>query len=418
MLTGAHNAQAAATAAALCKELDLLPEDVAQPVHMRELQRRLVRTGQFIPGYALTELNDLARTAQVSATTSLDPAIGLAPERARDAWKARGEQVEYIIEHAKESHIPVSQDSIPSHGVYQRSVVPEFASRFPVTPVIEPFTRPVAVMVPVETGPFGEIVVHADVLESTTLTAELRVSEKPTNHTPEVILETKTVPVSRGADQSIRIGFTGQISERCYAYVVFRPNEYIALRTIPHWITGMFLLEQTGEQFPPIEWGLDSFEIWTPPRRPGGRAVAFGLSNTSYGDNSPFAPENVVNGIQRPAIWPNAWVADPSDPAPEITLEWSERKSIGCVEIVFDTDYNHPMETVVRGHPEAEMPMCVRAFELKDDSGHVIAGESSWYQSLWKIHLSDAISTTRLSLAITAMNGDAPAAVFAIRVYA
>jgi hypothetical protein len=366
----------------------------------------------------LTESDDLAGTAKVSATTSLDPANGLAPERARDAWKARGELVEEIIEHAEEGHMLVSRGSIPSHGVYQRSVVPEFTSRFPLTPAIEPLTRPVAVMVPVEPGPFGEIVVHADVLDSTTLSAELRVSEKPTNHTPEVILETKTVPVSRGADQSIRIDFTGQISERCYAYVVFHPNEYIALRTMPCWITGMFILEQTGEQFPPAEWGLDSFEIWTPPRRPGGRPVAFGLPNTSYRKNSPFAPDNVVNGIQRPGIWPNVWVADPSDPAPEITLEWSEKQSIGCVEIVFDTDYNHPMETVVRGHPEAEMPMCVRAFQLKDDSGNVIAEESSWYQSLWKIHLSESISTTRLSLTISAMNGDAPAAVFAIRVYA
>ena len=85
-----------------------------------------------------------------------------------------------------------------------------------------------------------------------------------------------------------------------------------------------------------------------------------------------FAAANVVNGIARPVSQPNAWVADLADPSPRLTLTWPTAQTIGRIELSFDADFDHPAESVLMGHPEAEMPFCVRSYRIWDDTGHVV----------------------------------------------
>ena len=62
----------AATAAVLCHERGCDPTDLQhQDGAFAEIQRRLLRMGQHIPGVVLTEDNDLAREATISASSSL-----------------------------------------------------------------------------------------------------------------------------------------------------------------------------------------------------------------------------------------------------------------------------------------------------------------------------------------------------------
>src|SRR5207302_1638946 len=86
-----------------------------------------------------------------------------------------------------------------------------------------------------------------------------------------------------------------------------------------------------------------------------------------------FSPSNVTNGVARPTSQPNAWVADPTDPSPSLTLRWKAPQTISRIELSFDTDFDHPMETTLLGHPERVSPFCVKAFTILDGSGRELA---------------------------------------------
>ena len=70
MMTCAHNAQAVGMAAAMCAEGGLCPRDLTESTQMQVLQRRLLRSGQFIPHLSLPEDGeDLATSASLSVSS-------------------------------------------------------------------------------------------------------------------------------------------------------------------------------------------------------------------------------------------------------------------------------------------------------------------------------------------------------------
>jgi hypothetical protein len=110
-------------------------------------------------------------------------------------------------------------------------------------------------------------------------------------------------------------------------------------------------------------------------------------------------------------------VADFDDKEPTLTFNWDTPKSISRVELFFDTDYDHPMESVLMGHPEREMPFCLRDYRLRA-GGEVIFEKRGNHQTRNTIQLEKPVNTNELSIEILAMNGEAPAAVFEVRCYA
>ncbi len=130
-----------------------------------------------------------------------------------------------------------------------------------------------------------------------------------------------------------------------------------------------------------------------------------------------FGPEQVKSGYQRPLFQSNCWVPDLDDPGPEITLEWNRSVTLAEVHIVFDTDPDHAMESVLRGHPESDMPFCVRSYELRDERGDVIASESENFQTLRRIQFTRPCVTSRLTIRILSTWGDSPGAIYDVRCY-
>lgn len=130
-----------------------------------------------------------------------------------------------------------------------------------------------------------------------------------------------------------------------------------------------------------------------------------------------FCARNVVNGVARPADGPNAWVAAVDDAAPALTLEWASPQSIGRIELVFDTDFDHPMESVLMGHPERDMPFCVKDYRILDSRGAVVAERRGNHQTRNSVTLPEPVTTTRLQIEILSTHG-APAALFEVRCYA
>lgn len=386
MATCAHGGQVVGLAAAQCARKKLNPRDLLAAPCMEQLQRDLLRIGQFIPDVALDDPDDLARTATITASSELKLA----------ALEASGETL-------------------------------LLASSW-------------GMMLPVLPGPMPRVEFTVDVTESTTLRAELRVSGKSGNHTPDVTLSALDVKLGAGDGQKLALNFKEPISEPCYAFVCLIKNEAVAVHLSDQRVTGVLAVCHNGNkavaksstQMPPPDCGIDTFEFWTPARRPAGKNFALRIEPPL----EVFGAANLKNGFSRPTNQPNAWVADFSHEQPLVRLAWERPQRIARIEISFDTDFDHPMESVLMGHPERVMPFCVRdvvvaqsanvavtaggrgaAVRNASDTERLVFQISENHQSRQVIRLAQPVTTDSLELRLLAPAGNVPAALFEVRCY-
>ena len=387
MATCAHGGQAAGMAAALCLRDQVTPRDLLEPVRMKELQQRLLRSGQFIPGVAAMDPADLAQNAKVSATSEL-----------------------------------------------ALSVLPPCGETLPLTDSW-------AVMLPVSAGRMPKVGITLDVAAPATLRAELRISGKPDNHTPEMVLKVLEIPLAAGDKQHVSLDFVSLIDEPRFAFVCLIRNENISVHLSDQRLTGVLALCQTGNkavaksniQSPPPDIGIDTFEFWTPKRRPLGKNPALRIEPAIRA----FGAANLTNGSTRPTRAANAWVADFAHEQPVIRLAWDTPQTIAVMEIDFDTDFDHPMESVLMGHPERDMPFCIRDIRITaSETGHepgspghatvatrhqtgqkVIAEIIDNHQTRRVVRLDTPVTTDYLEIHVLTPSVHAPAALFAVRCF-
>jgi len=366
MGTSAHSAQAVGLAAVICKRNSLFPAEIYSKGTMPLLQRDLLRIGQYIPGLSLTDEEDLVRQAVISASSEL------------------------LL-----TELPEDKD-------------------------LQPLDVSAAQMVPLAKGRVGSFVFHAHAGVETTLMVEFRISGKKDNHTPDVTVARKAIPIHPGRN-CLRLDFDAVMTDAAYGFVIFLKNPEIRLYSTSKRVTGLLSLFNTvneavsnyGRQTPPDDIGMEEFEFWCPQRRPGGRNIAF---KYPWGIRA-FGVDNLTNGIDRPVAHPNAWVADWNDATPRLTIAWSEPKTIGRIELMFDTDYDHPMESVLMGHPESVMPFCIRNYMIMDDKGRVVHAKKENYQTKNTITFERPLITASLILQVEHPSANIPAAVFSIRCY-
>jgi len=367
MATCAHIGQAVGAAAAVCRRHGALPRALLDAPRMSELQRDLLRTGQHIPGVRLQDADDLARQAKIVASSELRLA------------------------------------ALPPDGP------------------LRSLNHAVAMLLPVVAGTRIVMKVLADVSSEANLRVELRQSARIDNHTPDVTLESKAIALAGGNGQEVRIEFSHTFTDERYAFVCFFGTEAIALRCSEHRLTGLLALThqvnlavaKSAVQSPPADIGVDTFEFWQPQRRPGGHNLAFHLETPL----AAFSPVNVTNGLARPTHQANVWVADFADPAPTLMLEWSQPQTLTRIELMFDPDYDHPLESVLMGHPERRMPFCVERYRVLDEHGHLLAQCDDNHQARKVITLAQPVSTRSLRIELTAPAANVPAALFEVRCY-
>jgi FAD dependent oxidoreductase len=367
MATCAHGAQAVAIAAVLCRRYGLVPRDLLAADRMSELQRQLLRSGQFIPGVALNDPGDLAARSIVSASSTL-----------------------------RLAQLSPGADRLPLEDAW-------------------------AMMLPVPPGPMPAVTLWLDVAESTELSAELRVSSKPGNHTPDVVLARLDLSLKTGANQTITLRFDATIDVSRYAFVCVMANAQVTARLSDRRITGVLAVTQkfnravakSSRQEPPANSGIESFEFWIPQRRPGGKNLACRIDPPLQA----FEPDNVVNGYARPTAQSNAWVATPDDKNPTLVLSWPEPVVLGSVELGFDTDFDHPLETVLIANPETVPPACISALIITDDTGQVVGEVRDNHLSMVAVRFAAPVRTRRLTFAFTPLAAGAPVALFRVSCY-
>ena len=387
MATCAHGGQAVGMAAAICAKKKLRPRDLLAAPLMKELQRKLLSIGQYIPGVALEDENDLAHTAKISATSEL-----------------------------KLAQFAPSGETMPLDAAW-------------------------AMLLPVQPGAMPSVEFLLDVSAPTTVRAELRVSSKADNHTPDVTLTTQEIKLPAGTRLKLPLKFDAQIDAPCYAFVCLMANPDVAVHLSDQRVTGLLAVTQkfnravakSPRQEPPPGSGIDSFEFWIPQRRPAGKNLAVKIEPPL----EVFGAANLTNGFGRPTNQPNAWVADFSHEQPVISLTWDKPQTIARIELSFDSDFDHPMESVLMGHPERVMPFCVREVTVavpakvlavaghqnsngsnSSDTERLIFEITENHQSRQVIHLKTPVTTEALELRLVAPGANVPAALFEIRCFA
>jgi hypothetical protein len=367
MATCAHNAQAVGMAAALCRRHDLLPAEAAAPPWIEVLQRELTRSGQYIPGYRLDDPDDLASRAVVSASSRL------------------------------------KLTELPSDG----TTLPLVESR--------------AMLLPMVSGPVPAMTFRVCASAPTQLKFELRAAIEPGCFTPEVVLARKTVDLPEAGDRTVRIDFAAALDRPQYVFACLMANPLVSVYTSKRLVTGVTSLVNRGRkevtagavQSPPAGSGIETFEFWRPLPLPEGRNLALQLVPAL----DVFDPDQLVNGVARPTTAPNAWVADIVDAAPTLTIRWNNPQKIGRIELVFDTNLDDPLFSVLFGRAENVVPQCVRRFRVFDGRRRLLHECAENHQTRVTVKLPDPIETDVLQIELTAPAENMPAALFEVRCY-
>lgn len=366
MATGAAVGQAVGTAAAICIQQHLNPRALGQPHEIQQLQQTLLTSGVFLPGVHRSSKNDLVQSAEVKAS----------------------------------SYLPFS--GFTHHGEWMS------------------LDSSVAQMVPCHKGAIPGLSIELKCRQATSITLQLRVSEKRSNYTPEIILIEKSIALNEGV-QKVYIDAAQELEEDQYVYLVLLRNEHVQVPLTNTRVTGILSLfnhinpavSNFGKQDPKEDIGVEAFEFWCPKRRPDGKNLAFSMTQSV----DLFSVSSLRNGVDRPYVVPNAWVADLNDADPRISIKWPEQQIIKTIEICFDNDFDHPMESVLMGHPEHEMPFCVKDISIKDDKNEVVVHLQQNHQTVCHIQLERPIKTNALTINLKHPHPAVPAALFAIRCF-
>lgn len=343
----------------------LNPRDILEKGFITDLQHELLKSGQHIPKLVLHDDTDLVQ--QGSLTVSSTFALGCL-------------SADFVL----------------------------------------PLDISVAQMLPLQEGKLPAITFDLEAKNDTVLDVELRISGKTGNFTPDVSLEKYAVAVKKGRE-TVRVAFSAHIKERAYAFIILHKNRDVELYRSSLRVTGILstfnlvnkAVSNYGEQVPPEDIGMDEFEFWCPQRRPGGHNVAMKIDPPLH----PFGKEHIKTGVYRPTTTPNAWVADLNDAEPCVKISWEKPREISRIELFFDTDYDHPMESVLMGHPESVMPFCVRNYKILDDKGEVVFEKTGNYQTINRVDLKTTVITRELTITMEHPSRDVPAALFAVRCY-
>lgn len=366
MATCGYLAQAVAVAAKICLERDMLPAQVYSGGHVSDLQQRLMRLGQHIPGLSLLDPGDLAHFARISASSTL------------------------------------------------------LLSELPAGKKLLQLNMGTAQLLPLAAGEVPSFVLHAKALRSTSLRLRLMGSEKPGNFTPELRLCELTMELVPGYNR-LEVDFPVEVARAGYYFLVLEENPLVSVHCSDMRLTGILSAFNTvnravsnfGRQTPPEDIGVEGFEFWCPARRPGGENLAMEISPAL----ECFSVANLRSGVERPVDGPNAWVASPSDESPQLVLEWDSPVNISRIELMLDPDYDHPMESVLMGHPEEVMPFCVRDYSIFDGDGNLLFERHGNYQGRNVIQLDAPVTLSRLVLRLSHPSAQVPASVFALRCY-
>lgn len=366
MATCGSIGQAVGTAAVLSLKKGMTPSEIVKSNSIDELQQLLIKNGVYLPSVKRKDAENLVQKAIIKTSSEL------------------------LFSEFKDENIQKTLESS------------------------------VAQMVPLQKGPIPQFSINITSEEDTILEIEFRISKSLKNYTPEIVLAKKSFDIKTGYNL-IDISFNVLIEEDAYGYLILLQNSKIKVHYTNQRITGILSLfnhknlavSNNGIQEPKEDIGVDTFEFWTPKRRPDGQNIAFKISSPL----SCFSSQNLINGIDRPTNSPNAWVADFNDQNPTVHIVWDQEQVVNTIELCFDSDFDHPMESVLMGHPERVMPFCIRKYSIENEFGDILYEKENNYHTRNIIRLNSSVKTKSLFFKFQRSHSNIPLSLFSIRCF-
>lgn len=366
MSTTALIGQAAGTAAAHAIYNNIAVGKLAA-LDVETIQQRLLRDGCFLPNYKNKDSKDIALSAQVSASSSAKE-YGACPEskgfhKGLHIWKDQPQYMDTVLNTRRGQLIAIGSKPIESLSicVTNNSGQPQ--------------------------------ILHAKLL------AVDHIWDYRINDLKE--WASGTIEVPPGAKQWV--DFNVSISDAAvgkFARLDVSPNEHVEWLLAGKIVTGHMASYQIGPN----------------------KMRRFGSGHTlSFKVNAPqdcYEPENVINGVTRPAAFTNLWRSDPLQPLPQwIGLNWDEPKLIAELQLTFA---GHLVRELHAYAPFYKDPQCVRDYTISawvaGKWEQIIEIEGN-YQRQRRHILSQPITTNKLKVVVNATNGDDSVQVYEIRCY-
>ncbi len=277
MSTCAAMGQAVGTCAWLCRKFNILPRDV-YPVRVKRLQQQLLKDDHYVPGVKNEDSQDLARTANVSASSS-SPLL------------------------------------------------------FPEPTIPRRLSIPLGEVIPVSTKSLEIVSFLMEAEEDTQVTLHLRRTYRTCDFTDEKDIACVTTKVP--AQDKCWVDF--QIS----AEVCPRSLYWLALDSNPRIIVyGSEFFTPTGTVplYKPYErWHYLKPELSWHNLNPV--LTRWDLCLKTEPLQYPYEPENILSGVTRSDYWTNLWVSHPDFPLPQnIVLKFESSVSFTTIYLIFDTN--------------------------------------------------------------------------------
>ena len=366
MATCAFGAQAVGMAAALATHLQLKPRDLSSKENIGQLHSWLHRSGQSVPQVLVEDTDNKMKEAIITASSRLLLA------------------------------------EIPFDGHWQ------------------PLKFSTAQLLPLAKNTAYTFKVRVKASSATKLDVQLRVSSKAFNYTPDVLLETTFISLEAG-EHLVELPFKKSLEVDQYAFLCFMANESVSIMASQCRITGILsvfnsqnpAVSNFGKQSPPQNIGVEAFEFWIPQRRPKGHNIAMQISPAI----DVFHATNIKNQFVRPYLKPNAFVADLQAQQATIDISWIDQQEIREIVLFFDTDYDHPMESSLWGHPEDRIPFCVSNYKVINCGKTLLHVTEGNYQTINRLKLEEPISTSHLQIVLDRPHENVPCAIFEIQCY-
>ncbi|MFM9328146.1 FAD-dependent oxidoreductase [Paenibacillus mesotrionivorans] len=372
MATCAIMGEAAGTGAALASFMGITPREVGER-HLADLQRTMLRQDASIIGLALDDPEDLARSAEVRASSTLAYPVLEKP--------------------GAEAH---------------------------------PLTHDTGLLFPVGSCGLGKLELLADVKADTVLRVELWDTGKPENYVPAGLVGEVSVEAAAGEGQWLALPLSWKPEHLQNAFVVIRANDAVSLRHADGTLTGVltFLkgdkprvssaMEDHQPDQPVVQWSMRQLvrKAFCFRALPMGTAEGVGAGEAAAAV-SPYAPASVTDGYLRPYGGPHSWVSAPLAEEGEAWLElvWPEPVRFNEIQVIFNDDVN---EDLINLHhhftPFPVIPELARAYRLEvpapEGDGWVVLAEEAGNRKRNRVHrLAAEAKTSRLRLTVAGTNG-------------
>jgi len=347
--TGAIVGQGVGVAAALCKKHQCEPRAVAAE-HANELQQLLLRQDTSIPGVENTDPGDLARKAEVTASS-------------------------------------------------------EATLRFPESETFHKARFPLAQLFPVATDRLDsvELLLESTANEPVTVSLGLRKAKHVWDFRSAEDLATAkaTVPPNQKGYVRFDLNARTQSGSLYFVHLDAHPD-----------VGWAFFSEKEGEPSG-IPVGTTAADL------PGG-SMWRPFTKRSFvlrvlPEQRPYSPQNVVRGTNRPDLWSNIFVSDPSRGLPAwVELRLPHPAPFNQVQITFDTDCNRRV-----GLPLFRYPECAKKYEvaIATAAGWRTVARNDENYSRRRVHVFEGVSSDRLRIMILETNGNPSARIYELRIY-